>query len=428
MIGRVIGPGPGRRRHTFPLAQVGSGPPFGRDEACRGYSSLSAASSARSASGSVKRMRWKPRQQAASVFLGESSMNTASWAEKPWVAQSSSKMRRSGLIRPTSPEITMPWNESRKSKRARAGQGVPGRARQAHGRGSDRGGAKARPRVRARRRVTGQVIGQERGPEGFQEYTRIMTQIRNPTTLVYILVHVVLVLLGLLVISANVFADLIGDVVSKAVGASLVAAGIAGGVVYLHVRLTNDLKDKVRTVFLAGIVNVFPTRSARIKNEYDQRLNRAREIDILALGLSAFREDYYDQMGKWCKQAKIRILVIDPEFPRDDVSYARQRDLEENNAVGQIKTDAEMFIKTFKDLCEKYPENLKIKKYKVIPSVNILRADDEMFWGPYIIGTQSRNMPTLIVKRGGFIFESLQDHFGRIWNDSRFSEDILNAP
>jgi hypothetical protein len=55
---------------------------------------------------------------------------------------------------------------------------------------------------------------------------------------------------------------------------------------------------------------------------------------------------------------------------------------------------------------------------KALPAINLLRADHEIFWGPYLMGQQSRNTPTLIAQRGGFLFDALKAHFDALWERS----------
>lgn len=251
-----------------------------------------------------------------------------------------------------------------------------------------------------------------------------MKYLKNPSHVIYLLAHGLIFVTGVFVLNSQEIESWVGKSVAEGVGISLVAAAIAGAVVFVHVATTEDLKERVRAVVSAGIINVFPARSARIRDQYDKRLNDAKQIDILALGLSNFRQDYAGDMVNWCRNARIRILVIHPDYPNVEYSYSKQRDLEEGNAVGQIKIDSESFVEEFRELSNNYPKNLQIKYYKAIPAVNILRADDELFWGPYIFEKSSRNMPTFIVKKGGYLFDSMQAHFDSIWNNDTFSEPV----
>lgn len=251
-----------------------------------------------------------------------------------------------------------------------------------------------------------------------------MKRVRNPSNIIYLLVQALLFFVGAFIMNSDDIANWIGNTVAEGIGISLVATGIAGTAVYLHVKSVTQLKEIVSAVISAGILHVFPARSARIRDQYDERLRKAKEIDVLALGLSNFRQDYHSELEEWCRNTDIRILVLDPDFPDKLFSYSKQRDVEEGNPEGQIRSDVETFIAEFRDLVEQYPDNFQIRKYKVLPTVNILRVDDEMFWGPYIIEKASRNMPTFIVKKGGYLFRALENHFEAIWSNDKYSQDI----
>jgi hypothetical protein len=55
---------------------------------------------------------------------------------------------------------------------------------------------------------------------------------------------------------------------------------------------------------------------------------------------------------------------------------------------------------------------------RCIPAINLFRIDDDVFWGPYLMQQQSRNTPTLLATRGGFLFDMLQKHFDALWAQS----------
>ena len=64
---------------------------------------------------------------------------------------------------------------------------------------------------------------------------------------------------------------------------------------------------------------------------------------------------------------------------------------------------------------------LQVRVYKSLPTVNIFRIDDDLFWGPYLSGRASSNTLTVRIRRGTSIFDQLEAHFADIWD--RFSEE-----
>lgn len=172
------------------------------------------------------------------------------------------------------------------------------------------------------------------------------------------------------------------------------------------------------SVAKSGIIKVFPSRQVTISNEYATRLASLHShLDILGFGLRAFREDHFSSYAKWKEHANIRVLLLDPNSPSPDLSFSAQRDKEEHNAEGAIRTDVKTFLRVTAPLRDR---RFQVRFYKCLPSINIFRIDDELFWGPYLIHEQSRNTPTILVGQG-MLFERIMAHFDRIWNDGAFS-------
>jgi hypothetical protein len=236
----------------------------------------------------------------------------------------------------------------------------------------------------------------------------------NPLHWVYVLAHVVVFLIGLLLITH-------GGTIAVSIGTSLVATGVAGWVVFVYVFLSQTATQQIALLAHFGFVSAFEARAARIRREYDERLATARKnIDVMGFGLRALREDYLADFARWASLAPVRILLIDPEGPHPDTTYARQRDLEEYNTPGAIESDVRQFVRKTKDLtAQGNGSRFQIRLYTCLPSVNIFRIDDELFWGPYLIRDQSRNMPTFVVRHPGVLFLRLCQHFESIWSDPK---------
>ena len=202
----------------------------------------------------------------------------------------------------------------------------------------------------------------------------------------------------------------------------MTAAGLAGWVVFAHVVVSDSFNKQVDIISEFGLIGAFDARSVVIRKEYEDRLDSAREqIDVMGFGLRALREDFKEKISDWLDHAPIRVLLIDPEYPHKRSSYAKQRDTEESLPDGTIKSDVELFVKELGPYMK--DGRLKIRLYRCLPSINIFRIDDVLFWGPYLISQQSRNSPTLLVRRGGILFDRMNKHFDQIWQSDEFSRD-----
>ena len=177
----------------------------------------------------------------------------------------------------------------------------------------------------------------------------------------------------------------------------MIAAGLTGWVVFAYVLLTRETADRLKMFERFGLVYAFEARGARIKSEYDERCEKAKSnIDIMGFGLKNLREDCLKDFPRWLKHAQIRVLLLDPFYPHEGACYSDQRDIEESNSSGSIREDVKKFLETTSDLTG---EKFEVRLYRCLPSINIFRVDNELFWGPCLINNQSRNTPTFLVRK-----------------------------
>lgn len=231
----------------------------------------------------------------------------------------------------------------------------------------------------------------------------------------YLVVHVLIFVVGLLIAQT-------GHPVLLAIGTSVAATGISGWAIFLWIRLSDRHADDRRRLIEMGIVTVFPARSVPIRPEYERRFSNARQhIDFLGFGLRALREDFLADFENWLAHAPIRVLLVDPEAPARRWHYTDQRDLEEGNDVGSIARDVRNFVTATVGIKRAWPERFEVRLYQSVPAVNVCRIDDDVFWGPYLMGEQSRNTPTFLVARTGPMFNLLTSHFEQIWTSDAYS-------
>jgi hypothetical protein len=251
----------------------------------------------------------------------------------------------------------------------------------------------------------------------FRDGRYIQMRKLTPRNWVYLLLHVVLFMAGVLLVQTD-------GVLWSGVGSSLIAAAVAGWVLFVWVMVSQTQAERIEMVVELGLVAAFPGRSSKIKHVYDSELAGAKQsIDVMGFGLRQLREDYGSEFGTWTSKAVVRILLLAPDAPTQRASYANQRDLEEGNSTGSIVADVSAFLSQTEPLRKASPERFQVRLYKAIPSVNVFRVDDVLFWGPYLVKRQSRNTPTFVVKRGGSLFDAFQSQFDQIWTDDSLSHD-----
>ena len=250
----------------------------------------------------------------------------------------------------------------------------------------------------------------------------------------YLLTHAVVFAVGLTLITASRLTSVTGttgEVILISIGASLIAAGLTGWVVYVYVNRSERLLATLNMVTQLGFVGAYMGRSVTIRDEYDRRMDKfSNRADILGFGLNSLRQDHLTTMPIWKARGRIRILLLDPEYPSIEAPYANQRDREEREAPGTICAQVKRFILETAPLHE--VDRFEVRLYRCLPVLNIFRIDDEILWGPYFMHESSRNSPTFIVHAGGELFGRLTGHFDTIWNDDGLSRSIpaewMNAP
>lgn len=260
---------------------------------------------------------------------------------------------------------------------------------------------------------------------------RLRRSLKRVRTVVYLSLHVVLVLVGALISS-------LGGGIGVAVGTSVIATGISGMIVFGWILLGEEESDRRKTIEEFGFVTAFPHRSIQIKSEYEQRISRAaKHIDIMGFGLNALREDFSENFREWTTRVEVRVLLVAPDAPVPSHSFTALRDREERNNPGRTNDEIRRFITETRPLWSDDSISFDVRLAKTLPSVNMFRIDDESFWGPYLVthgrfGRASRNLPTMIVKRPGYMYDRLVDHFDEIWSNDELSRspnssDVLDG-
>jgi hypothetical protein len=242
---------------------------------------------------------------------------------------------------------------------------------------------------------------------------------------IYLLSNLLAVAVGALLFQQGTYGGkAAGNTFLQGVGISVLAAGVTGVVLMGYVILTDTLRNRITVLESFGINDYFDANTTPIKGEYAARLDRnSREIDVLGLGLNSLRKDFGMNLRRWAEKGRVRILLIDPSFPDVSCSISDQRDREELDAVGTIRGEVDAWLSQTRDLRAMYPSNLQIRLYKCIPTVTMVRVDGELFWSPYLMHRESGSTPTMLVSKGGLIYNVLSDHFDSIW-----SNDSLSTP
>jgi hypothetical protein len=196
-----------------------------------------------------------------------------------------------------------------------------------------------------------------------------------------------------------------------------------------YVQAQRYLVDRREGIYLFG------GRGDAFFQLYDQAIEAlTSELDIFSLKLSRFRQRYGTQLLQLSQRVKIRIAILDPQFPlpQDNCSIASIRDREGRAHSGAIMRD----VAAWCDLYEGYIERVRrgtlqitagsglhIHLYNALPTINLFRADTSLFVGPYLLNVEDRHTPTFLIKgdtpersMGRNLFREYQKHFAAVWD------------
>jgi len=173
-------------------------------------------------------------------------------------------------------------------------------------------------------------------------------------------------------------------------------------------------------------IQLFKSRSVTIRSHYEDRLSRMTDrLDILAWGLASFREDYGpEELEEWISRGiRVRILLVNPNS-HTGVTLCELQDRLEHRVIGSTAEDSTLFL----DSRRSYNGIIEVRVSDFHPGVNIFRIDGDMFFGPYLAGTVSRNMPTWLVSDQHWLFDKLSDHFDWMWERASDGSDVPGLP
>lgn len=250
---------------------------------------------------------------------------------------------------------------------------------------------------------------------------RFIAKLKNVRIVIYLTFNAAMIIIGALIATLGSY--------GSAVGTSMVASGACGWIILGWVVYSEEEATRRKVIDSFGFVSAFSTRSIQIKQEYDTRLSVARsQIDVMGYGLNSLREDYSSRFAELASRATVRILLVDLDAPAAGVTFPDLRDFEEDNSQEKTGGEVRKFVEDTRTLWSDPTVDFHVRLAKTIPSVNMFRIDDEAFWGPYLVsssryGKASRNLPTLIVRQPGYMFDRLVDHFDAIWTNAAFSRD-----
>jgi hypothetical protein len=203
------------------------------------------------------------------------------------------------------------------------------------------------------------------------------------------------------------------------IGCSIIAVVIINFVEY------QIILSEVNTLNIVNswkLISIFETR-AKMNDETNKLLKTANEIDIAALGSKGLISSQGDVIkSRLVNGLKIRFLV-----PKRSSNFISQREIDENATSNEINNNINRlvsWIESTKLELGLRDDSIVIREYSSLPMDSIMRIDDNIFVGPFMIGQLSQLTMGYQYKKGGKGFQYYHDYFNKIWNDTAITSPV----
>ncbi|AWX99756.1 hypothetical protein A8139_06950 [Marinomonas primoryensis] len=249
-------------------------------------------------------------------------------------------------------------------------------------------------------------------------------KVRNIVQVIIFLVGVVLILTAMLFraeASVEGEKNISVNIILLSIGCSVVAAVIIN--IFEHY-LTLPEVNLLRFLSSWNLVNIFETRSDmnKVSNEL---MKKAKEIDISSLGNKSLINYQGDLLKNRLRDGmKIRFMV-----PDKDSEFIKQREIDENATAGEIKNNINYLIdwvRLTKNELNLKNDQIEIKMYTCLPIESIMRIDNHLFVGPFMVKKISQLTMAYQYKKGGNGYHYYKTYFNDIWKDENISQKIEN--
>lgn len=159
----------------------------------------------------------------------------------------------------------------------------------------------------------------------------------NKYNLNAIIAGLLFIILGISFVLLDIFAIKTEKAIWISIGCSLLASGM---VVLIQAVLVDAKQPDVAEEW--GLEKIYSTRSEKNKDS-DPKLNKAKhQLDVVAFGLKSFRSMHSKKVERLLKKGiNVRMLTMDPS---ENNPFLKQRELEEGEPEGQIRTSIEALV------------------------------------------------------------------------------------
>lgn len=236
--------------------------------------------------------------------------------------------------------------------------------------------------------------------------------------LIIFLLGIILVLLGVLL----KFNDIVFNILFS-LGISFVSSTL---VVFISQSL--ETPEKIKDLYAEWKIQaIYETRSQMNSFASEHLMSVRDSYDIIGFGLKTLRESKGEVLEqKYVNGLHIRILTMSPNS-----ASLKQRELDENKQIGEIKETILKLVQWVNSLKLKYPAargSIEIKYYDAIPLDHYCRQDEIIFVGGHQHGKESQQSITYQFAKPGLGYDFYLNYFEKLWSDNKFAKsDIEDA-
>lgn len=203
------------------------------------------------------------------------------------------------------------------------------------------------------------------------------------------------------------------------IGCSLIASAVVSFVNNFYNEKENALKSW-------GVDKVYKARAEKSADSDPKLTTAKKHLDIVAFGLKSFRSGHKNEMIR-CLQngVDVRIITMSPES-----EFAKERAKEENETEDQIAHSVRDLVEWCKNVNREAKETspksgqIRIMAYKCMTLDFYWRCDNELYFGPYLLGKDSQQTVTFRAQKGGKLFEIYTEYFEELWKNDEYMEEI----
>lgn len=174
--------------------------------------------------------------------------------------------------------------------------------------------------------------------------------------------------------------------------------------IWAKAKLSEDIKE-------TGIINAYASFS---KVDWENIFRSAKEIDLFFSYAYTWRSNHEQKLERVAREGnRIRVILPDPEVDNNVQDLARRFGFDKDRVRDRIKDAKDFFQSKHQD----DGAEIEIWFHDRTPLLSIYIFDDIGIFATFNHLQERKDVPTLVVQRGGTIYDFLEEEFDGIIRD-----------